>query len=156
MRARQLHETADHQLAELAEILSRAGQAGLERPCAGRERLGDGTVGAVAAHAIDNYGRIAQFVADVRDGTARHEPAPHGQAHGATDVELNSLLGHLESARVALAGIEGLTDAQLDSVPPAGAMRFADGERTLEQVIANLLNHQRHQIEAVTAALRTQ
>jgi hypothetical protein len=30
-------------------------------------------------------------------------------------------------------------------------MRFADGERTLEQILASLLKHQRHQVDALTA-----
>jgi hypothetical protein len=41
----------------------------------------------------------------------------------------------------------------MDSVPPAGEMKFADGERTLEQIIASLLKHQRHQVDALAAAL---
>jgi hypothetical protein len=32
-------------------------------------------------------------------------------------------------------------------------MRFADGERTLQQILANLLKHQRHQVDALAAAL---
>jgi hypothetical protein len=32
----------------------------LHLPCAGREKLGDGTVGAVAMHTADNYLRIVE------------------------------------------------------------------------------------------------
>jgi hypothetical protein len=32
-------------------------------------------------------------------------------------------------------------------------MKFADGRRTLEQTIASLLNHQRHQVDSLAAAL---
>jgi hypothetical protein len=32
-------------------------------------------------------------------------------------------------------------------------MRFADGQRTLEQVVASLLEHQRHQVDSIAAAL---
>ena len=71
----------------------------------------------------------------------------------ASEVELDVLLAHLAAARDALATIGQLSDEQMDSVPSAGEMRFADGERTLEQIVANLLKHQRHQVAALTAAL---
>ena len=32
-------------------------------------------------------------------------------------------------------------------------MKFADGERTLEQIVASLLKHQRHQVAALAAGL---
>jgi hypothetical protein len=32
-------------------------------------------------------------------------------------------------------------------------MKFADGRRTLEQTIASLLKHQRHQVDSLAAAL---
>jgi hypothetical protein len=43
-RSQQPHESADDQVAELAEQLSAAGEADLARPSPSRERLGDGTV----------------------------------------------------------------------------------------------------------------
>jgi hypothetical protein len=46
-----------------------------------------------------------------------------------------------------------LTDAQLEAVPPASDMKFCDGQRTLVQVVTNLLNHQSHQLDALKAAL---
>jgi len=36
---------------------------------------------------------------------------------------------------------------------PAGEMKFADGERTLEQIVASLLKHQDHQVAAIAAGL---
>jgi hypothetical protein len=153
LRARQLHQTADGQIAELAERLSTAGKRGLTRPCPGRARLGDGTVGAVAAHTTDNYHRIARFVSALRDDGEQHAPGQHGDGYRASEIELNVLLARLTAARDALATIELLSDEQLDSVPPAGGMKFADGERTLEQIIASLLKHQRHQVDALATAL---
>jgi hypothetical protein len=147
-RAEQLHRTADNQIAELAERLSAAGEQDLTRPCPGRAKLGDGSVGVVAAHTIDNYQRIAGFVAGA-------EPAGHGHGHGREPdrLELSVLLSRLASAREALAAIGQLGDEQLDSVSPASEMKFADGERTLEAVIASLLKHQRHQLDALAQAL---
>jgi hypothetical protein len=32
-------------------------------------------------------------------------------------------------------------------------MKFCDGQRTLEQILTSLLNHQSHQLDALRAAL---
>jgi hypothetical protein len=153
LRAQQLQAAADEQIAELAEQLSTAGEQGLTRPCPGRARLGDGTVGAVAAHTTDNYHRIGRFVAAIRDGGEQHEPGQHAEGYRASEVELDVLLARLAAARDALATIGQLSDEQIDSVAPAGEMKFADGDRTLEDVLASLLKHQRHQVTAIAAGL---
>jgi hypothetical protein len=153
LRAQQLHRTADGQIAELAERLSTAAERDLTRPCPGRARLGDGTVGAVAEHTTDNYHRIARFVSTLRAGGEQLQPGQHGEGYRASEIELDVLLARLAAARDALATIGQLSDEQMDSVPPAGEMRFADGERTLEQIVASLLKHQRHQVDALAAGL---
>lgn len=157
VRAQQLYETAERQIAALAVCLSQAGAPRLSEPCPDREKLGDGTIGAVAAHTADNYHRIAGFVAGTRDDRMAHSP---GQQHGCqqygyrgSKVDLDALLARLKSARRPLAAIDQLGDEQLDSVPPAGEMRFADGQRTLEQIVASQLKHQGHQVDAISAAL---
>ena len=152
-RAPQLQETADRQIAELAARLSAAGEPGLARPCPGRGKLGDGTVGAVAAHTADTYHRIGRFVSAPRDVGEQRHPGQHGEGYRASEIDLDALLARLLSARDVLATIGQLSDEQLDSVPPAGEMKFADGERTLEQTIASLLKHQHHQVGALRAAL---
>jgi hypothetical protein len=152
-RARALHESADGQIAELAERLSAAGAAALARPCLGRERLGDGTMGAVVEHTTENYHRIARFVAAIREGGEQHQPSQHGEGCRASEVELDVLLARLVAAREAIAAIGQLTDEDLDSVPSRGEMRFVDGERTLEEIVASMLKHQRHQIDALAAGL---
>jgi hypothetical protein len=152
-RAQQLHKTADGQIAELTERLSTVGTEGLTRPCPGREKLGDGTIGAVAAHTTDNYHRIARFVAAIRDAGEQHQPDQHGDGYHAPKIKLDVLLARLATARDALATIGQLSDEQLDSVPPAAEMRFADGERTLVQILASLLKHQDHQVNALAAGL---
>lgn len=48
--------------------------------------------------------------------------------------------------------IAELADSQLDAIPPKDAFRFCDGQRTLEQVLAGLLKHQGHQLEALRSA----
>jgi hypothetical protein len=68
-------------------------------------------------------------------------------------VALDVLLVRLAAVRDGLATIGQLTDEQLNAVPTAGGMKFADGERTLEQIILSLLKHQDHQVAAIAAGL---
>jgi hypothetical protein len=139
-RAQRLLEAATGQIDTLAAGLAHAGQAALTRPCPGRGKLGDGTIGAVAMHTAGNYRRVAVFV--------------RGEA-GDLAAGPADLLGRLEAAKRELAVLGGLDDDALDAVPPAGGMKFADGERTLEQVVASVLKHQGHQVDALLAALST-
>jgi hypothetical protein len=152
-RAPRLLEEAIQQIDTLADSLSRARQAALARPCPGRRKLGDGTVGAVATHTTDNYHRVAEFLRASRGTEARHPASPHGAGYGAEDVDLGDLLDRLETAKHALAVLAELDDEALDTVPPADDMKFTDGERTLEQIVASILKHQRHQVDALAAAL---
>jgi hypothetical protein len=171
-RGDQLLETADRQIGELIGLVSQGSEAGLSRPCTSRDKLGDGTVGALASHTADSYLRIAAFLratnqtSPARSGPHRahsHTPPRHAESdrnggmHGrdyiAENVDLPGLLKRLAVGRAALSLLADLTDPQLDAVPSAGSFRFCDGQRTLEQVIASLLKHQGHQIDAIKTAL---
>jgi hypothetical protein len=77
----------------------------------------------------------------------------HDDNDTAENVNLDGLLQRLSTARDAFGVLAELTDEQLDSAPPAGSFRFCDGHRTLEQVVAGLLKHQTHQIDAMKAAV---
>jgi hypothetical protein len=174
-RARQLFHTADDQISDLIALLDGADDAALHAPCAGREKLGDGSVAAVAMHAADNYHRIADYLdTDAKPGHrtpdrrhripmfggAHSRRGDHGHSGGAEDyrsdkIDPRALLERLETARVRLSPLEEFSDARLATVPPASEMRFADGQRTLEEIMVGLLNHQRHQCNALTAALAT-
>jgi hypothetical protein len=173
-RARALSATADEQIADLIDRLARLDQAALRRPCPGREKLGDGTIGAAAWHTADKYRRIADFVQTSDRLTAGahrlprplrtlghgpqdhagHDPsaAPHDHPYTADDVDLGAVLTQLGASRQALTRIGELTDRQLDAVPPKDSFRFCDGQRTLEQVLAGLLRHQAHQLQALRSA----
>ena len=140
-------------MAELTELLSAAGEAALRRPCPGRAAFGDGTVGAVASHTTDNYRRIAQFAAGIAEADLHSEPDAHSRHDRASGIELRALLGRLAAARHAFARVGELSDEEIDAVPTSGAIRFADGTRTLEQVLMSLLKHQRHQVDALIASL---
>jgi hypothetical protein len=180
-RGIQLLETADTQISELIGLLSARGEAVLGLACPGREKLGDGTVAVCAMHTADRYQRIAGFLqattpmpgAPAGAGQDRHRipraplargHAPRDHADGghdngthdgdytAANVDLHGLLEQLSIGRDALSLLADLTDERLDTVPPTGSFRFCDGQRTLEQVVASLLKHQGHQVDAVKAA----
>jgi hypothetical protein len=157
-RAAALLQQADEQIAKLTSILSIHGDSVLQRPCPGRERLGDGTVGALARHTIENYGRTADFVSATISCQAGRGVGDHatydahgGHVHG-EDARVDELRDQLLAASQALGSLGQLSEEQLAVVPPASEMRFADGQRTLEQIVAGVLKHQRHQIEALAAA----
>jgi hypothetical protein len=182
-RGAELHATADAQIAGLIGLLSRLDEAALHLPCPGREKLGDGTVGASARHTADNYQRIAAFAQTSNRMSGAHEPtqqdghriprflrAPghgptdrsdhrpsasqHGDSYSADNIDLDAVATQLAASRDTLGQIAELTDSQLDAIPPKDSFRFCDGQRTLEQVLAGLLKHQRHQVDALTEATR--
>jgi hypothetical protein len=136
-RAQQLHATAEQQIGELVDLTSTLDDAALRRPCPGREKLGDGTVGALARHTADNYHRIAAFVSTGDRTSAAHGPTDHAQ-HGpsrgqagheyvAGNVELGALATQLSVARGDFSRLAELTDVQLDAIPPKDSFRFCDG-----------------------------
>jgi hypothetical protein len=174
VRATKLSETADRQISELIDLLEAIHPAALSLPCPGREKLGDGTFGAVAQHTIDNYLRIAEFVAagtqlSVGHGHARsafrgqstqplaHAPrehsGDHAQQYTADSVDLTVLREQISAGHHRLARLGDLSDAQLDAVPPSGSFRFCDGQRSLEQVLTGVLKHQGRQIDALKAVV---
>lgn len=181
-RSIKLNATAHSQIFELIALLSARGEAALGLPCPGREKLGDGTVAATAAHTADRYQLIARFlqattqmpgaragVEQTRHRIPRllvargHAPRDHAESdhdegthdgdYTAAAVDLRRVLERLSAGRDALGLLTDLTDQQLDTVPPAGSFRFCDGQRTLEQVVTSLLNHQDHQVNAMKAAV---
>lgn len=152
-RAEALHREAAKQLDELIELAADLDSADLRRPCPGRERLGDGSVGTLLGHTTDNYLRIAAFL----DGTATstesdHRPGHHGPGEAADPDELRHWLAR---ARVELGRIAELDGEELDAIPAAGGFRFADGNRTVEQIIGSVLAHQGHQVEALERSQAT-
>src|SRR4051794_20724480 len=84
-RGARLRDLAAAQIDDLARVLSALGQSALARPCPGRARLGDGTVGSVARHTADRYLDIARFA---RSGAATSGGHP-GPADHQRIVELD-------------------------------------------------------------------
>ena len=166
-RAEQLQTTAATQIGELIDLVSTANDATLHRPCPGREKLGDGTIGASAAHTADNYQRIGTFVATSQRMANRHDSRQpdrhripsvlraigHQSGYTAETVQPTEIASRLTVARQDLARIAQLTDQHLDAIPPKDSFRFCDGQRTLEQVLAALLKHQDHQVQTLKTAL---
>ena len=146
-RAEQLHATADGQIAQLIALLESIDEETLRLPCPGREKLGDGTVGALASHTADNYQRIDGFV-----HASDRISAPH-QDYAANHTDAGALVAQLSATRDSFRRIADLTDGQLDAIPPKDSFRFCDGQRTLEQVVAGLLKHQSHQVDSLQTAV---
>jgi hypothetical protein len=157
-RGKQLQATVDRQIAAFAELIRTLDESALGQPCAGREKLGDGTVAASAKHTAHNYRRIGTFVTTTdRDHGAEHSRHPsdgHGDDRYAAETTSQAdLIEQVSAAREDLSRIAELTDRQLDTVPPKDGFRFCDGQRTREQVLTGLLKHQDHQVRALEAAL---
>src|SRR5882762_900224 len=133
-RATQLQETANRQIDELIVLISARGDGALRLPCPGREKLGDGTVAACAMHTADNYHRIAGFLQGQRGGAHtriakflhRHGEDKHQDNYRSDNIDLPALLDRLSAGRAALSVLADLTEAQLDTVPPASEMKFCD------------------------------
>lgn len=182
-RASRLHATADQQVGELIDLISTLDEETSHMPCLGRQKLGDGTVAAWARHTADNYQRIAVFVNDTGRKSSAHTTAqqrahrtsrafrilghgPAGAAHGpgvgsrqhnvaytADNTDLSAMVKQLVSTRDSLLRTAELGGTQLDAIPPAGSFKFCDGNRTVEQVLASVLKHQRHQLDSLHAAI---
>jgi hypothetical protein len=146
-QGQQLRRTADAQISELIELFSGWDDGVLARPCPDRAKLADGTIGTVAWHAAENYGRIAAFLNDQPDGG-------HAGARPSQDITLLELEQLLVLGRDALQTLGDLSEERLNAVPPAGAMRFCDGRRTLQEVLVGLFAHQAHNVETLKTALR--
>jgi len=178
-RGSRLLGTADRQISELIGLFSQGSETGLSVPSPSREKLGDGTVGALASHTADSYLRIAAFLqatnqtsparpgrhrippqllphsnAPPRHADGGHNDGTHGRDYTAENVDLPGVIERLTAGRETLSALVDLTDEQLDTVLPAGSFRFCDGQRTLEQVISSLLKHQDHQVDALKSALK--
>ena len=181
-RAQILAATAQAQITELTDLLTTLDEAALNEPCSGREKLGDGTIGAALRHTADNYQRIAGFVDTSARMSASHQPAAagghhipkflrafghgpqehappghgagqHDDGYTAENVDLGAVVEQLSTVRDQIRQIGELTDRQLDQVPPKDSFRFCDGQRTLEQVLTGLLKHQAHQLEALSSSV---
>jgi hypothetical protein len=166
-RATQLHAVADQQVSDLLGLVSRQTPETLRRPCPGRQKLGDGTVGALIAHTADNYERIAGFASGQDEVATGHVPPTgghtlprflraightrpeHGGKYTSQAVEPQALRDQLDGIQTRLAQVADLTDDRLDAVPADGSFRFCDGKRTFEEVLHALLNHQAKQLETI-------
>jgi hypothetical protein len=148
-RGEQLQTVAGDQLQRLVRVVAALDPDRAQEPCPGRAKLGDGSIGTVATHTAHNYERIAGFVAGEGD-----DPSDGRHEHGAAATFDGGMLARqLATAQEELAAIGSLSDGELDSVPPAESFRFCDGQRTLEQVLTALLQHQGHQLDALEAAV---
>ena len=63
------------------------------------------------------------------------------------------LLQVADGQLVELIGLISTHDEAALSLPCPGREKFCDGQRTIEQIVTNLLNHQSHQLDTLRAAL---
>jgi hypothetical protein len=127
-RGTQLFDTAERQISELIGLLSARGQASLSLSCPGREKLGDGTVAALALHTADNYLRIAGFLQAMgRMPAARpgaeggHNAGTHDGDYTAGEVDVRGVLERLSAGRNALSLLTA--DARRHAVQAGAADR---------------------------------
>ncbi|MFD1537019.1 hypothetical protein [Nonomuraea guangzhouensis] len=147
------------QLDESAAVFAALDDADLSKCCPDGDGETTGTVASAAAHLAEGYARLGRFLHSTGYVPAAPEHGHgHGHAHGAghrhapppaTVADVLELLHRVEQP-VTLLG--DLTDQQLDSVP-AKANRFADGHRTLQQVIDEMTAHQAAHLAAIKQAL---
>jgi hypothetical protein len=157
-RGTKLLQIADGQISEAIGLLSERRESALLLPNPAREKLGDGTVGASALHTADGYHRIAEIIRASCPGLDHGGDVQDGHLGWPSDyrvekVDLQELLDRLSAGRSAVSLLADLDDTQLDHVPRAGSARFADGKRTLEQLVRAALNHQRRNLDALKAAV---
>lgn len=118
--------------------------------------------GRLLAEADQQIGELLAQLTRLDDPRRLNAPCPGREklgagtiaAHGhAPALALDATISRLSTARDALTVLDELDDNAANAVPNAGAIRFADGERTLSQVVSALLRHQGHQVEAVRRAI---
>jgi hypothetical protein len=154
VRGEQLQMTVDGQLERLQRVVAATDAVRARQPCPGRAKLGDGSIGTVVTHTVGNYSRIADFLAGGGSEDTAHTHHRHAHGHeGGFDP--SEVAGRLEAIRSRFHTIGALDNEQLDSVPPAESFRFCDGQRTLEQVLTALLQHQGHQLDALETATQS-
>ena len=181
-RGEELHATADGQIAELIGLMSTLDEATLApavpRPGEARRRDRRRVRAAHGRQLPADRGLRPDQRPNVR--RARTDPArrsshpsvpprprprtrrprrtrpgagQHGDQYTADIIDPNAVVKQLSASRDTLGQIAELTDSQLDAIPPKDSFRFCDGQRTLEQVLASLLKHQSHQVDALKTAL---
>lgn len=144
VRGTELMTKAGRQLEEISEFVESLHDEDLRRPCQDESGHGSGDVGAAIMHVVEGYQRLGQFLRST--GYVPGSPDTgriHGDGHGHAQrpETVAELRDRLMGGRVQLDLMRQLTDDQLDSVP-ARVNQFADGNRTLGQVIETVLAHQ--------------
>jgi hypothetical protein len=159
-RGTDLMNKASSQLAEATGLVDKLTEAELSALCPDESDDGAGhTVGAVAAHLAEGYGRLGQFLrasgyAPHTSATDSHDHASH-EHHGEGPVleSVPAVLNRLAAGTASVGLLAGLTDQQLDSVPDDRSSRFSDGRRTLAQVLDVAIAHQAEHLAALKRAV---
>jgi hypothetical protein len=156
-RGEQLASTIDQQSREFAQFLTGWTESDLRLPCADPS---GSTVDAVLSHLGEGYDlvlgwleRVAKGAPADGPGSPGGDPAADGHAH---DHQPGSLRTHAERLRRGeqtwAALVRGLSDAQLDLVPPA-AQDITDGTRPLAEIMDRMIEHQSIHLDYVRDAV---
>ncbi|AII11164.1 hypothetical protein EP51_44760 (plasmid) [Rhodococcus opacus] len=151
--------TASRQLDEMTEFFGTLEEADLRRPCPDDD-AGD-TVGAIAVHTAQGYALLGRFLQATgyvpgATGGGGHGHGPCRSRGGAPGLLPTpaTLRTQVSAATAPIGRLADLTDEQLDSVPRPGSSRFADGHRSLEQVIDAVIDHQAAHLAALKQAVQ--
>lgn len=151
-----LMEKVQQQLDDAVLVFAAADDTDLTRRCSDEEVGATGTVAEAAAHLAEGYVRLGRFLHSTGyvPAASTAQAHVHGDGHGGAPppATVADVLALLRAMRMPAALLGGLTDEQLDSVP-AKANRFADGRRTLRQVLDAMAAHQAAHLAAVKRAL---
>jgi hypothetical protein len=138
---------------ELTSFLTGLGEADLRAPT---EDPGGRSAGEVVAHLGEGYHEVLAWLgraAQDPSGAADTAPAGDGHHDHGGPVDVPAVVHELEHGGVRWAAlVRGFTDGQLDRVPPA-TPGYTDGQRTLEQIVTSMLEHQEAHLNSIRRAV---
>jgi hypothetical protein len=145
----ELMEEVRRQLDEAEAVLGAMDDVDLTKHCPNEDGEVSGTVAAAAAHLAEGYGRLGRFLHSTVYAPAAPERRHEHTAPPETVADVLYLLHGVEQTTPLLGE---LTDEQLDTVP-AKTNKFTYGERTLRDVITEMIAHQAAHLAGIKRAL---
>ena len=149
-RGIQLASRIEQQNSELARFLNARTESDLRLACADPS---GSTVDAVLSHLAEGYDLVLGWLEGVANGEppgpAGHEHHHHGNGSG----NLSAYIEHLSRGGRAWESLtRGLSDAQLEQVPPA-TPDITDGTAPLAEIIDRMIEHQAIHVDYIRNAV---
>lgn len=163
-RSEELASTIDRQSRDLDRFLAERSESDLRLPCADP---GGSTVGAVLSHLGEGSDIVLGWLeAVVKGGSGSgngHGPsvpgadeAGHGHDHDSGPADLRAHAERLRRGGQTWAAlVRGLSDAQLDQVPPL-TKDITDGTKPLAEIMDRMIEHQLIHLDYIRAAVTGQ